>query len=241
MQAAHDALAGAQEFASGPAEREDLLLLQADLVRRLGDPAKALSLLDPKLGISSRLWHERRAECLKLLQRHAEAQAELDRASTLLPDETRQLIHQGLDCFQRHDLEKAISNFDQVLARAPDHFLARLFQAVCFLRRNRPGEAKVALTACLAQRPRFVWCHLYRCEAFLQLGELVSAAQDLQRVWESKPHGPAAICLQLRRQTLHAAIARLPDRTGFWNAQIHTTAGIATVSSLPFFQAGRVP
>ena len=50
----------------------------------------------------------------------------------------------------------ALAEFEKTLgAVEPDHFLARCLQGVFFLRLDRSAEARVALTACLAQRPRF--------------------------------------------------------------------------------------
>ena len=46
------------------------------------------------------------------------------------------------------------------------------------------NEAKVALTACIGQRPQFMWAHLFRSQAHAQRGDLVQAAQDLQTATE---------------------------------------------------------
>src|SRR5205085_9211031 len=96
-----------------------------------------------------------------------------------------------------------------------------------FLQMKRPGEAKVALTACIGQRPRCCWSHLFRGEAQLQLADLVAAAQDFQTASERKANAPL-------RQKIDEAVAMLgqsvalllpPQRQAFWNAKITTMHG----------------
>jgi predicted Zn-dependent protease len=100
------------------------------------------------------------------------------------------LFLSGIDRFHRQDLAGAASDFENVLIREPEHFLGRFFQAVCFLRLKRPGEAKVALTACIGQRPHFAWNYFFRGQACVQMGETSSAAQDFQRGLETDPNEP---------------------------------------------------
>lgn len=85
----------------------------------------------------------------------------------------------------------AVGDFDKVRALEPDHFAGRFFQAVCLLRLQRAGGAKVALTAYVGQRPRFVWGWLFRGEAYVQSDDFVLAAQEYQHAVEMNPNESA--------------------------------------------------
>ncbi len=184
-------------------EREQLLLLEADLMVREGNQEQALALLNQVKEPSSRLWYQRRADCLERLGRSQEAEETRLEGEKVPPGETFPLFLNGVDRFQRRDLAGALKDFENVLVRDPNHFLGRLFQAVCFLRLNRPGEAKVALTACQGQRPRFVWSCLFLGQANRQLGDLAAAAQDFQRGLELNPNDSARLALLVNRGMLH--------------------------------------
>jgi eukaryotic-like serine/threonine-protein kinase len=186
-------------------EREQLVLLDADLLLRSGDAAAALALLDQHTGVASRLWHNRRADCLERLGRQPEADEERQRADKLASRDALGFFLSGVDRFDRQDFDGAVRDFDRVLAVEPEHFTGRFFQAACFLRLKRPGEAKVALTACIAQRPQFCWSFLLRGQAFLQSGDRAWAAQDFQRCIELSPDGPARPHAQRALDTLPKA------------------------------------
>jgi tetratricopeptide (TPR) repeat protein len=144
----------------------------------------------------------------------------------------------GVDRGQKQDFASAVSAFDKVLALEPDHFSARLCQAACLLHLKRPTEAKIALTACIGQRPNFVWNYLFRGQAYMQLSEHALAAQDFQRALEIGPQGPARKYLDESLQALGKAVAWLPDagRAAFWNENIRTEAGIKRLGDIHDFQ-----
>jgi hypothetical protein len=74
-----------------------------------------------------------------------------------------------------------------MLDAEPEHFAARLFQALCALHQDRPGEAKVGLTACVAQRPLFAWTYVYRGRCAERLGDPAAAARDYDRAAALQP------------------------------------------------------
>jgi eukaryotic-like serine/threonine-protein kinase len=184
-------------------EREQLALLGADLTLREGDPAGALRTLDEAKGAGSRLWHQRRAECLDRLGRKPEAEQERLLADRLSPQDTLALFLGGLDRMQRGDADGAVGDFAQVLTLEPDHFMARFFQAVSFLRGRRLGEARVALTACLGQRPHFAWTCLLLARVHAESNDPAAALRELRRGLEMQPRDAARVTLLVSRGFLH--------------------------------------
>jgi eukaryotic-like serine/threonine-protein kinase len=180
-------------------EREQLTILDADLVLRDGNAADALAILDQAGGVESRLWHNRRADCLDRLGRIAEADQARNQAARLSPRDTLGLFLSGVDRLSRKDPVGAVGDFDRLLALEPDHFMARLSQAVGFLRQKRLGEAKVALTACLGQRPHFAWTLLFRGQAHLQGNDPLAALEDFRRGLEMNPRDAARWALLVSR------------------------------------------
>jgi serine/threonine protein kinase len=196
------------------AEREQLALLDAGLTLQEGDAAGALAILDRTRGAESGVWHRRRADCLDRLGRKAEADEARRRADQLAPNGALAFFLSGVDRLHRGDVAGAVRDFDEVLTREPDHFMARLFQADCFLRENHLGEAKVALTACAAQRPRLAWTYLLRAQAHAQSNDIPAALADFQRGLELKPRDAARFALlanrgflQLQREQWSLALA----------------------------------
>jgi tetratricopeptide (TPR) repeat protein len=115
------------------------------------------------------------------LGRPEEADRERLWADEIPPEEVPAWFRSGTEHFRCRDFDAAVRDFERVMNSEPEHFTARLFLAVCFLRQKRAGEAKVALTACLAQRPTFAWSYLFRGRASLNMGDSASALQDFQR------------------------------------------------------------
>jgi tRNA A-37 threonylcarbamoyl transferase component Bud32/tetratricopeptide (TPR) repeat protein len=168
-------------------ERERLVLLDADLIRVEAGPAKALERLDGTHGFASRLFHSRRSGYLEELGRKEEAAAERRRAASFPPEEVAVRSFTGTDLLRRGDFAGAGREFEAVLDAEPEHFAARLSLAVCALRQGRPAEARVGLTACIAQRPRFAWSYLYRGQCSRLMGDVAGERRDTQRADELRP------------------------------------------------------
>lgn len=248
-QAIHAALAlTVAEDLAWRKEREELALLEADLVLRTGDAATALDILDQDMELASSLWRRRRAECLVRLDRKSEADQENLQAEKFPPVNAFEFFLSGVDRFQRQDLPGAVKDFDKTLTLEPNHFTGRFFQAACFLKQKRPGEAKVALTACIGQRPTFVWNFLFRGWTLLQLGDNAAAAHDFQRALDlmhaqANEHQPQRV--RLKEQYLDHALAALnkaietlpkEDRIAFWGMRFPTDSGLKPLGELPLFQ-----
>jgi serine/threonine protein kinase/Tfp pilus assembly protein PilF len=84
----------------------------------------------------------------------------------------------GMERFDRHECSAALDDFDAALRDQPDHFWAHALSAVCCLQpeENRPGEARVHLTACLQAEPSAAWPYVLRGFASYQAHALASAA-----------------------------------------------------------------
>jgi tetratricopeptide (TPR) repeat protein len=215
-QAVRDALA--LTVAGEPAwgrEREALALVDADLLLREAGAAEALRRLDEDNDFPSRLSHERRADLLERLSRPAEAARERRLAADLPPEGARGLVLDGAERLRRGDLDGAARRLEAALDAEPGQFSARLLQAVCFLRQNRPAEAQVALTACVAQRPGFAWSYVLRGRARLEAGDTAGATQDFRRALERLPEN---------------------ERAAFWRDRILTAPGVGRVRDLPEFE-----
>lgn len=171
-------------------EREQLTLVEADLVALERGAAQALGFLDATREFTSRLFHERRAELLEQLGRTAEASQVRQAAAQFPPDATAGTLLRGMRRLRQKGFVAAEPEFETLLDVQPEHFTARLFQAICFLNEQRPAEAKVALTACCAQRPGCGWSRLFRSRASVALGDAEAAASDLKRALEMNPSEP---------------------------------------------------
>ena len=109
------------------------------------------------------------------------------RAERFPPDENAARFLGGMDRLRRRDFAGAAREFEALLEAAPEHFTARLFQALCALHQGRPAEARVGLTACVAQRPRFAWSYQFRGECAQKLGDLDAATRDFERAAALQP------------------------------------------------------
>ena len=192
VKAAREAVAAALELTlpDDPGwrhEREQLVLLDADLILGEAGAAPALARLDEMKGVSSRAFHGRRAAYLDRLGRGAEAAEERRRAERFPPDENAARFLAGMDRLRRRDFAGAAREFEALLEAAPEHFTARLFQALCALHQDRPAEARVGLTACVAQRPRFAWSYQFRGECAQKLGDPDAATRDFERAAALQP------------------------------------------------------
>src|SRR5262249_3996755 len=61
------------------------------------------------------------------------------------------------------------------------HFWAEYLNALCLLRQQRPAEARILLSACMAQRSDFVWLYLLRGFANQELQSWAEAEADFEK------------------------------------------------------------
>lgn len=168
-------------------EREQLVLLDAEMIARESGARAALAFLDATAEFDSRLFHLQRADLLQYLQRDAEAAQARAAAEQHPPRAIATRLRTGMDLVRGGRLPEALAEFEVILSQEPEHFAARLFQSVCFLQLNRHREAIVALTACIAQRPRFHWNHFLLGQARLACGESTEAIREFQTALEGRP------------------------------------------------------
>jgi tetratricopeptide (TPR) repeat protein len=241
LRAAHEAIGGALEFTIADdqawrLEREALFLIEADLAMRDGNAKKALTILDAANPVITRMGANRRAAYLQAVGRDEESKAEQVRAAKLAPRPAFESLLRGLEKMRTQQFDAAARDFDDALFHEPDHFLARLLQGVCLLREKKAAEAKIAFTACLGQQPRFVWCVIFRSQAYAQLGNLVAAAQDLQTASEMSLHDSARLHLHEAMQALKVSVDQLPSQRlqEFWATEITTANGPQKVANASF-------
>jgi tetratricopeptide (TPR) repeat protein len=191
VQAAREAIQAALELAPAnfawQLEREQLVLLDSELVDRASGSEAALALLEGTTEFNSHLFHARREQLLRKLGREGEAdrarvQAERHPANPVVVS-----FHKGMALARDRQFSAALAEFEAVLQREPEHFGSRLLQSVCFLKLSRPAEALVALTACVAQSPRFPACYVLRGQARAALGDEELAEQDFETALAVRP------------------------------------------------------
>ena len=144
---------------------------------------QALAALDQaaRLGAPVHAVQMRRARYLGLIGDKAGA-AQAENAAQRAPLE-HVLDHflMADELYRREKFDEAIKEIDQVLERKPGHFWAQYLNALCLLRQGRPAEARVLLSACLAQRSDFVWLYLLRGYAQSELQAWSAADADFAK------------------------------------------------------------
>jgi len=203
-QQARQAIQQALEFtipldASWQVEREQLTLLDSELIEMEHGPEAALTSLDSTREFSSSTYHRRRAQLLHKLHRDVEAHAALQHGESLPRRKIFERFYAGMNSMRKQEWETALHEFDDVLEAEPEHFAARLFQAIVFLRLQRPSEARIGLTACIAQRPRFVENYYFRAIALYRLHEATAAKRDLDEVLHDRQADAVRYAAQLER------------------------------------------
>jgi serine/threonine protein kinase len=190
--------------------REQLLHVEADLITAKSDAKQALTFFDKTDEFSSRAFLEHRAELLEQLGRQPEALQLRQQAKQFPPDEIADTFLKGINRLRRREFDLARQDFDRIQDSQPENFASRLFQAVCLLNQNRPSEAKVALSACIAQRPYFMWSYFFRAQSNVALHDLVMAAVDFRRVLELTPPEPIRDAAQAQFKLIDKETAGIP-------------------------------
>src|SRR5262249_10907053 len=154
---------------------------------------EAVCILDRALQLEppTRAYHARRARYLEQLGDLAGARREMEQAAACQPTTALDHFLLGDDEQRQGQLPAAIRRFEEALWLQPDHFWARYFLAVCYLREaiglQRPAEAHAAanaardsLTVCIDKRPDFPWPYVLRGFAHGRLQEFAFAEKDFQ-------------------------------------------------------------
>jgi tetratricopeptide (TPR) repeat protein len=183
---------------------------------------EALRVLDRAVDYRAptRSYHVRRARILDILGKTSAAVDERQKAASLAPAGVLDHFLEGVDLFlgsdgageaDRGGPARAIDGFERVLAIQPGHFWGRYYLAVCHLNAGHPEPAKIYLTACLEQRPGFLWVYLLRGLAFGRLGDAAAADADFRRAWALDPNAEARYALFVNQGAVRFLQDRLAD------------------------------
>lgn len=168
-------------------QRERLTLVEADLIEREGSTEQALEKLESSREFASRLFYQQKAEYLAELGRLDESEAATRKSAEFPPDQAASLFRTAMKHIRHRDFQRALPDLEELLVIEPENYMGRLFQAICFVYLDRPAEARVALTACIAQRPRIYWNYFYLGLANVKLGDRRAALSDFGRVSDLNP------------------------------------------------------
>jgi tetratricopeptide (TPR) repeat protein len=241
----------ASEIQRAVADSYEMLVILARAVAfppgRKPEPAnlhEALALLDraDRLGMATAASHLRRAQILNALNRRAAADEEWQKAKTVQATAS-DLFLTGHALYEGRDYEKAATSFDQALERTPGHFWARYLRALCYFQLASTHQerrsaywlaAKDALTACIQQRPEFLWNHVQLGFAHAELGEFEAADRAFARALDLHPDNYAAFFIHvnrgvalLRRNRLDAAKEELRLALGLQRAPYQAHLNLA--------------
>lgn len=200
-----------------------LMLAEAEVQALPGEPKKlperidrALHFLDraARLGAApTRALSIRRARYLEMRGDSSAAAAERRRAGLLQPATALDYFLIGDEYYKDNRPKEALAEFEHALRRRPDHFWAQYFTAICYLKLNRFAEAKVSLTACVGQRPDFVWNYLLRGFALGQMKEFTVADQDYAqavKLLQAHPSPDASYVLLVNRGVMRVQEGKVP-------------------------------
>jgi serine/threonine protein kinase/tetratricopeptide (TPR) repeat protein len=187
-------------YRASPAEK------QKYLHKALGHLEHAGLLAAPR-----RAFELRRARYLRHLSREAEARKAEQAADTAPLRDTVDHFLMGDELYRREQFAEAIKEFDQVLARKPGHFWAQYLNALCLLRQERPAEARILLSACMAERSDFVWLYLLRGFAQQELQAWAEAESDFEKAAAIARDDNARYVLAVNRGILRIRTGRIDD------------------------------
>ncbi len=176
-----------------PDEKKDLLKQALQLLNRA-------NLLKPDIVTYSSLIQ--RAKYLEELEQNEKAAKIRAQAQEIAPSLPSDYFLVGMQHLREEDYAKARKPLSTALRLQPTHYGALYLLSVCDLYEGRWQEAKVRLSRCLEQRPTFLWPHLQRGLAEMQLGNVDAALADFNKVLNSPPDAMAAYVARVNRGVL---------------------------------------
>jgi tetratricopeptide (TPR) repeat protein len=186
----------------------ELLLILADSVARDNPHGwkQGLRILERAnaLGLESKAYHFQRA---RYLERLGDTQGATDaraRGARLQAGGALDSFLMGEELHRQGKVLAAIGAFRNALRLRPDHFWARYFLSVCYLRLDppRPDLASDSLTACLGQGRDIAWVYLLRGVAQGQMDLIGPAEDDFQKVLEHTSDADARYAVFVNRGVL---------------------------------------
>jgi tetratricopeptide (TPR) repeat protein len=186
----------------------ELLLILAETLAQ-DHPSRmkqALEVLDraKQLGHQTRAYHLQRARYLEHLGDKAGARKESDQAAALQSTGALDYFLMGEEFHRQGQVVQAMRAFQNALRLQPNHFWARYFLAVGYLRvqPSRADLARDSLTACLSQRRDLPWLYILRGFAHGQLELFQAAEEDFTKALEQQPNEDALYALFVNRGVL---------------------------------------
>jgi serine/threonine protein kinase/lipoprotein NlpI len=220
----------------------ELLLMLAQTVAQ-DDPPRtehALRILDQanQWGYQTRAYHVQRARYLEQLGDTAGARKERNLAVVLQPATALDYFLSGQELHRQGKVGQAIGAFRNALRVQPNHFWARYFLSVCYLREqpSRADLARDSLTACLGQGRNVPWIYLLRGVAHGQLELFAAAEEDFHTALQQQPTEDARYAIFVNRGALFSqqrklmhAVADLKQAIAIKPKQYQAYANLATV------------
>jgi eukaryotic-like serine/threonine-protein kinase len=164
-----------------------------------------------RLGAPARAFHLRRSRYLTMLGNLQDAALAEKSAQGAPLVAVLDHFLTGDELYRREKFAEAIKEFDQVLEAKPGHFWAQYLNAICLLKHGRPAEARILLTACLAERSDFVWLYLLRGFAQQELHAWDAADADFRKAAEMPLDDNARYVLSVTRGVLRVRQERFAD------------------------------
>lgn len=161
-------------------QRELLDLLECGLVADCESAEKAREFLQSRHHNNSRTYWETLATLLDNNSLKDQQEA-LDKAHQFPPDTAKKAWLKAISALRQSRYDEAEKQLQQIISQEPANFSARLLQGIGYSRVGRFAEAKIALTACIAQRPTSGWSYYWRAVAQVGLNDQESATLDIQR------------------------------------------------------------
>jgi tetratricopeptide (TPR) repeat protein/tRNA A-37 threonylcarbamoyl transferase component Bud32 len=147
--------------------------------RRLAAEALAVVNRAGPLAPDARSLHRRRGRYLALKGDEPAAKMEQALAAGAPPVTPVDWFFTGCDKgLDEGDWEQAGRHFDAALRSEPRLFWAHFFRAIAWQKLRQPERAIGSLTACVTERPDFVWTYLLRGSLYGQTGAFQAAADD---------------------------------------------------------------
>lgn len=163
---------------------------------------EALNEAERELGPCPGLYFERAALARELGLRE-QAEADVRRAESTLPDSAWDHVVLGVYYLRRGEPEKARAQFATAVARDPKSFWARLHLGKCDLLAGRADDAVISFAVCVGIDPINPTSHLHKAIAHARLGQRGPALADIERAVQLDPENTQA-------RTLRDEVSRLP-------------------------------
>jgi len=189
---ADEAAAAAEQAIAADLSSHDAWLARADIARREGDAATALSAYDLAISLKpddAQAWYGR-GVALGEREYLRQARDDLAQALALNPSGIGYQGELGGLETQAAAFDAADAAYRAALAANPADFVALTGLGVLELKRGRPQQALEALLKAGVMEPRYARVHVHTATAYYQMGQVKQAEQELARASELDDKDP---------------------------------------------------